>query len=67
MGVSAKFPVGGGDVVVHSRPTAPHGLSPAMRPQRSDHIKYSIGITYPTPRMEAPAEESTFSAWNSGG
>ena len=31
-GVSAKFSVGGGDVVVHSRPTAPHGFEPTIRP-----------------------------------
>jgi hypothetical protein len=32
MGVSAKFSVGGGDVVVHSRPLAPNGLEPATLP-----------------------------------
>jgi len=31
-GVVAKFPVGGGDVVVHSRPLAPNGLGPATLP-----------------------------------
>ena len=44
VGVSKKFSVGGGDVVVHSRPLAPNGLVPATLPYRSDHIRYTIGI-----------------------
>ena len=32
VGVSAKFSVGGGELVVHSRPTAPQGFMPAARP-----------------------------------
>ncbi len=31
-GVTSKFSVGGGDVVVHSSPLAPQGLGPAIGP-----------------------------------
>ena len=44
-GVTAKFSVGGGDGISHSRPEAPHGLGPATAPYFSDHKRYSTGST----------------------
>ena len=35
----AKFNVGGGDVVSHSSPVTPHGLSDARSPLKSDHVR----------------------------
>ncbi len=39
VGVTAKFSVGGGDVVSHSSPDAPHGFAPAGFPYLSDHAR----------------------------
>ena len=34
-GVSSKFCLGGGEVVIHSKPREPQGLSPAIGPRTS--------------------------------
>ena len=39
VGVTGKFSVGGGDVVIHSSPTAPQGFDGAMGPYRMAHMK----------------------------
>jgi hypothetical protein len=60
MGITSKLCVGGGDSVCHSSPVAPHGFASAAGPYFNDQIKYAIGRTYPTARIDAPAVDITF-------
>lgn len=38
-GVTMRFSGGGGEMVFHSSPDAPHGLGPLTEPHFSDHIR----------------------------
>ena len=53
MGISSKFPCGGGDGATHSSVLACHGFTVALRPAKILHTKFTAKMIWEKPRRMA--------------